>query len=719
MAAPENPFAVSVQNPELTYSRGMYNKPQDYVNKARLAAFGAKGELSPDLEDLTAESFEYSPEAQAYLNKVDEYLSKTQGGPYEVSPYGFSVTDRQTGAARPLTNEELMALAAKPDFENQFAASFGDPTGEEAWDIGRFAVRPDQEVRLINRDTGEVVASGMGYEGGSLAAKAAAGMFGQEGKKANFILQGASPGGDWQTITEHKPEKSGFGTFLDISLPMIAGAAVGPLGLAKALGSSALAAGVAAGGGTALSGALQGRSFEDIVKSAAISGLTAGALDASGVSKFLAPTSGASAGATAPVTNAVTSAIPAAGDIVVTGIRNLAAPVISSALSTIPSIANSAAKYSNRNLINDQAAGIEQLPEITATAQNFRVPFTPPTTNLFGNAQYSGGENVRDTQPADEQEKFRDGEEIIVTAQQPSLPVPGVNPFSVPKVSTNFTEPSNSGLTQDEIEVTAKKTPEIPVPYVDPLTPRMDVTETLSDVDKGPDTNKNSTLDEVSKYMKLLGLGVGLAGNLFGGGGSGKSPGKYSSTGRLSSTFTDKLPTPGQNGAFIVGGLGGTAADRTLAARPVTDWYRYGMGSAMDIPAGADLSRATSPYAGYGPGTLGEETFKAVSGIPEQPVGMAHGGDMGYSRGSSRESFAVEGPGTGRSDDIPAVLSDGEYVIDAETVALLGDGSSKAGAKKLDQMRVSIRKHKGKNLAKGKFSVNAKRPEAYMSGGRI
>ena len=719
MAAPENPFAVSVQNPELTYSRGMYNKPQDYVNKARLAAFGAKGELSPDLEDLTAESFEYSPEAQAYLNKVDEYLSKTQGGPYEVSPYGFSVTDRQTGAARPLTNEELLALAAKPDFENQFAASFANPTGEEAWDIGRFAVRPDQDVRLINRDTGEVVASGKGYEGGSLAAKAAAGMFGQEGKKANFILQGASPGGDWQTITEHKPEKSGFGTFLDISLPMIAGAAVGPLGLAKALGSSALAAGVAAGGGTALSGALQGRSFEDIVKSAAISGLTAGALDASGVSKFLAPTSGASAGATAPVTNAVTSAIPAAGDIVVTGIRNLAAPVISSALSTIPSIANSAAKYSNRNLINDQAAGIEQLPEITATAQNFRVPFTPPTTNLFGNAQYSGGENVRDTQPADEQEKFRDGEEIIVTAQQPSLPVPGVNPFSVPKVSTNFTEPSNSGLTQDEIEVTAKKTPEIPVPYVDPLTPRMDVTETLSDVDKGPDTNKNSTLDEVSKYMKLLGLGVGLAGNLFGGGGSGKSPGKYSSTGRLSSVFTDKLPTPGQNGAFTVGGLGGTAADRTLAARPVTDWYRYGMGSAMDIPAGADLSRATSPYAGYGPGTLGEETFRAVSGIPEKPVGMAHGGDMGYSRGSSRESFAVEGPGTGRSDDIPAVLSDGEYVIDAETVALLGDGSSKAGAKKLDQMRVSIRKHKGKNLAKGKFSVNAKRPEAYMSGGRI
>jgi hypothetical protein len=158
------------------------------------------------------------------------------------------------------------------------------------------------------------------------------------------------------------------------------------------------------------------------------------------------------------------------------------------------------------------------------------------------------------------------------------------------------------------------------------------------------------------------------------------------------------------DGAFKVGGL-------DYRTPPATDAYRYAMGPAMDIRAGTDLSKATSPYAGYGPGTLGEETFKRVTG-------MAQGGAMGYARGSSRDSFAVEGPGTGRSDDIPAVLSDGEYVIDAETVALLGDGSSKAGAKKLDEMRVKLRKHKGRNLAKGKFSVNAKRPEKYLSGGR-
>jgi hypothetical protein len=100
---------------------------------------------------------------------------------------------------------------------------------------------------------------------------------------------------------------------------------------------------------------------------------------------------------------------------------------------------------------------------------------------------------------------------------------------------------------------------------------------------------------------------------------------------------------------------------------------------------------------------------------------FAEGGAFAAKRGGSsrRTEFAVNGAGTGRSDDIPAVLSDGEYVIDAETVALLGDGSNKAGAKKLDDLRVKVRKHKGQKLAKGRFSAKAKNPEAYLSGGRV
>lgn len=101
------------------------------------------------------------------------------------------------------------------------------------------------------------------------------------------------------------------------------------------------------------------------------------------------------------------------------------------------------------------------------------------------------------------------------------------------------------------------------------------------------------------------------------------------------------------------------------------------------------------------------------AGVAGNPVPAALGGLIQkYQAGGH-----VRGPGTGRSDDIPAVLSDGEYVIDSESVALLGDGSTDAGARRLDEMRNNLRKHKSKKLAKGGFSDAAKKPERYMQEG--
>jgi hypothetical protein len=94
-----------------------------------------------------------------------------------------------------------------------------------------------------------------------------------------------------------------------------------------------------------------------------------------------------------------------------------------------------------------------------------------------------------------------------------------------------------------------------------------------------------------------------------------------------------------------------------------------------------------------------------------EPVLKAQGG-------LSRIAYLAQGSGSGRDDTIDARLSDGEYVIDAETVALLGDGSTKAGAAKLDKMRAELRKQKGKKLAKGQFSTAAKSPLDYMRGAR-
>lgn len=100
---------------------------------------------------------------------------------------------------------------------------------------------------------------------------------------------------------------------------------------------------------------------------------------------------------------------------------------------------------------------------------------------------------------------------------------------------------------------------------------------------------------------------------------------------------------------------------------------------------------------------------------------VAHGGAINagpspLAASSTPSERHVRGPGTGRSDSIPAQLSDGEYVLTAEDVSLLGDGSNEAGAKRLDGFRQQLRKHKGGALARGKISPNAKSPLQYMRG---
>ena len=114
-------------------------------------------------------------------------------------------------------------------------------------------------------------------------------------------------------------------------------------------------------------------------------------------------------------------------------------------------------------------------------------------------------------------------------------------------------------------------------------------------------------------------------------------------------------------------------------------------------------------------------------GLPQARGGYQRGGEFDYwsqnadvpraAPSVSAQGRYVKGEGTGRSDDIPALLSDGEYVMDAESVALLGDGSGDAGARQLDEMRQNLRKHKATNLQKGGFSHKAKQPHQYMARG--
>ncbi len=61
------------------------------------------------------------------------------------------------------------------------------------------------------------------------------------------------------------------------------------------------------------------------------------------------------------------------------------------------------------------------------------------------------------------------------------------------------------------------------------------------------------------------------------------------------------------------------------------------------------------------------------------PMTAANGGSAEY----PRKNGAINGPGTGTSDDIPAMLSDGEFVFTAKAVRNMGDGSRRKGAKRM------------------------------------
>lgn len=148
------------------------------------------------------------------------------------------------------------------------------------------------------------------------------------------------------------------------------------------------------------------------------------------------------------------------------------------------------------------------------------------------------------------------------------------------------------------------------------------------------------------------------------------------------------------------------------------------------LPSSQTLNpnNASLDYYHYGEGP--EQSFfqtqpKSSPPAPTQtpqPV-MARGGALqmvsqpqGYH--SRAQHYVGNLTGTsGRADDIDAKLANNEYVMDAETVAMLGDGSPDAGAKKLDEMRIRLRQHKGKALANGKFSPDAKDPQQYLKAG--
>ena len=111
------------------------------------------------------------------------------------------------------------------------------------------------------------------------------------------------------------------------------------------------------------------------------------------------------------------------------------------------------------------------------------------------------------------------------------------------------------------------------------------------------------------------------------------------------------------------------------------------------------------------------QAYNPVQPTPYQP--QYAGGGLADLGGYSDGGRMLKGPGDGMSDDIPATiankqparLANEEFVIPADVVSHLGNGSSEAGAKQLYKMMERVRKARTGNKKQGK-QIN---PEKYLA----
>jgi hypothetical protein len=141
-------------------------------------------------------------------------------------------------------------------------------------------------------------------------------------------------------------------------------------------------------------------------------------------------------------------------------------------------------------------------------------------------------------------------------------------------------------------------------------------------------------------------------------------------------------------------------------------------GKKQGVPAAEKYSGPLSKFH-YNPSSYTPYVAQPPTN-PYRPVytSYAHGGlaDLG---GYSDGGRMLKGPGDGMSDDIPATiankqparLANEEFVVPADVVSHLGNGSSEAGAKQLYKMMDRVRQARTGNKKQGK-QIN---PEKYLA----
>jgi hypothetical protein len=139
------------------------------------------------------------------------------------------------------------------------------------------------------------------------------------------------------------------------------------------------------------------------------------------------------------------------------------------------------------------------------------------------------------------------------------------------------------------------------------------------------------------------------------------------------------LSTYGPLAALGIGALGLSGGFKTKDAQ-MPDLFKgpTGFQLARMYPSMYGLQYGGVRPTAYGGMYLTPPGYAEGGGVMDTPQAMRVGGKT-----YPRKIGAINGPGTGTSDSIPAMLSDGEFVFTAKAVRAMGQGSRRKGAKKM------------------------------------
>jgi hypothetical protein len=454
------------------------------------------------------------------------------------------------------------------------------------------------------------------------------------------------------------------------------------------LGYGAAGMGVAAGAANTAAGLLQGEDFDEAIKGGAIAGLTtwgAASLSGTGGSQ---PTSEASA-----LQKGISSTADKLGDVGLQSADEILGSVAKQPISPLSDVASFGANYGDelgQNLgksaldISDDILRNGPLPpnnpfaptSVTAPPASTT---TPPTTPSPGAGVYTGS-NLGANTAVD----FLDEAAGVAGSQMPGSGLKPPVGYDLLNPATNPVPPV--GLTPSQTTINQFG------PQIEMLD---DVVKPQSMLDKALGYGKDAVSWAVSNPQYSIPLALGAA-SLLSQDKPDDQPSGSGSQGQIGSPdFYEPLDLYRMNRNQLgyqgdIYSYGTQGGEHDFFSPTVYEPIRYA--------EGGNVQPARDEYGYY---TYGQ--------IPRTMRKFAKGG---------LSALATQGNFDGRSDDIPAVLSDGEFVIDAETVALLGNGSSKAGANKLEQMRQAVRKQKGGALSQGKFSPDAKSPLEYLKSSK-